>query len=155
MTRRPPWFGPKEQMVLWVHGKLDELLKERHPKSRNEASIRRYADWVEGYGPEIEAAEHGDIEPLRKRLPRLARFLVAPPARKRKRQQKIDALTVAVWAAKRIPEIWLKEYGRKNRSKDQVGAIEIAALWMNVPIAAIERRMKPSGPSGKKKSRAD
>lgn len=62
MTQRPPWFGPKEQMVQWVHGKLDELLKELHLKPRDEASKRRYADWVEGYGPELEAAEQGDID---------------------------------------------------------------------------------------------
>lgn len=34
-------------------------------------------------------------------------------------------------------------------------ALEIAALWMDVNEEDIEKRMKPSGPSGKKLPRAD
>jgi hypothetical protein len=154
MIKKPLWFGSNEEMVQYMHWKLDEALDELHSEPCAETSI--YTDWLEKYGPEIEAAEHGDIEKLRKRLPHLARFLVAPPPRKRKRPKKIDAVTTAVWAVKRIPEIWAREYkGRKNRAKGQVGAVEIAALWMGVSVADIEKRMKPSGPSGKKKSRAD
>lgn len=153
MIKKPLWFGSNEQMVQWTCQELDKALDELHSEPCDDVS---YADWLERYGPEIEAAEHGDIEPLRKRLPHLAGFLVAPPPRKRKRPQRIDAVTTAVWAVKRIPEIWRKEYkGRKNRAKGQVGAVEIAALWMDVSVKDILKRLKPSGPSGKKKSRAD
>jgi hypothetical protein len=57
----------------------------------------------------------------------------------------------------RIRIIWQKEYGRKNRTRDQVSAVTIAALWMNVSEDEILKRIKPSGPSGKKKkiSRAE
>jgi hypothetical protein len=138
--------------------KLNEL--QQAESDPGDLTAEEYGDWLAAYGPEIEAADYGNIEPLRKRLPHLARFLFALPPRKRKKRQRNDAVATAVWAAQRIPEIWQREYdGRKNRPRDQVSAVAIASLWLDGDVSEddILKRLKPSGPSGKKKKlpRAD
>jgi|SRR5450759_3170077 hypothetical protein len=159
MIERPPWDAPKDKMVRWMHRKLDDLQQAELDPGRDKNAIRRrgkdHAAWLAAYGPEIEQADYGDIKPLRKRLPHLARFLFLPD--KKKKLQKNDPVATAVWAVPRIRIIWQKEYGRKNRTRDQVSAVTIAALWMNVSEDEILKRIKPSGPSGKKKkiSRAE
>jgi hypothetical protein len=175
MTERPKWEAhdarERIEMVQWTHLKLNEW--QAAEASGKKRTAPEYRAWLEADGPEIYYAEHGNIEPLRKKYSRLAPFLIAP--KKLKKEPRTDAITTAVAAVKKIREIWRAEYGLVNRPDGQVSAIEIAALWMqecgpgegqllkaegNIEVLefmeAIEKRMKPSGPSGKKKvSRAE
>jgi hypothetical protein len=157
----------REQMIRWVHARLDELqvAEANGPKISGE----EFGAWLAEYGPEIEAAERGNIEPLRKKLlpPHLAKYFVAAKIKTKRHTKRdlVDAIATAAWAYKHIPEIWKKEYALKNRRKGQVSALEIAALWMKeyapgeqVVFEATDRamnailtRLKPSGPSGKKR----
>jgi hypothetical protein len=163
MTFKPRWQGrnprEREQMVRWVHEQLDAEAEytARLEGPAAEAAHEEYLAWCARLGPQIDAAESGDIEPLRRRLPELEKFLFAPPPRKRKKRPKHDAVTTAAWAVRSIRKIWQREYGRKNRHADDgPSAVEIAASWVEVTPPDIEKRLKPSGPSGKKKfSRAD
>ena len=65
-----------------------------------------YDEWREKFGPEIISAERGDIEPLRRKLPHLAKFLHIPPSPVGKR--KTPGYTVP-WRAERaaglLPEV--------------------------------------------------
>jgi hypothetical protein len=159
----PPWSShdkrEHEEMVQWAHSKLDDLqLAEFHRNANDKGHKNKFLAWLEAYGPEIEAADRGNIAPLQKRLPMLARFLVAPPMQKRTKQQKQDAVAAAVWAVHNLRTIWQKEYGRRNRrNQDGPSAQEIAASWAGVTISDVEKGLKPSGPSGKKRklSRAE
>jgi hypothetical protein len=157
MTERPPWFArnaaEREAMVQWMHRQLDELQAARLQPTGTDTH-----KWLQEDGPQIYYAERGRIEPLRKKYPHLAPFLFAPPKRKQVRVARYDAITTAVWAVEQIGKIWKNEYKLKKRpyrSGDQILAVEIAALWMEVDPDDIKTRMKPSGPSGKKLSRAD
>ena len=141
MTDKLPKWNDNEAMVRWVHRQLDELQDARLRPTGTSAH-----KWLAEDGPQIYYAERGRIEPLRKKYPRLAPFLFAPPKRKQKRVPRHDAITVAVWATQRIPEIWKKEYGLKKRpyrSRGQISAVEIAALWMEVDPDDILKRMNP------------
>jgi hypothetical protein len=160
MTKLPPWQArnPRErqQMVDWVNERLDELNEADFNEGCNNA--QQFEAWLATGGREIDAADHGNIEPLRKRLPQIARFLTAPLPRKRKKRQMLSPAAVAALNVKRIRHLWKKHYKRKNRRKDDgPSAIEIAALRSEVSVGKVEKRLKPSGPSGKKKkvSRAE
>jgi hypothetical protein len=153
MTERPPWFArnaaEREAMVQWVHRQLDEL-----QAARLQPTGTGTHKWLQEDGPQIYHAERGNIEPLRKKYPRLAPFLFAPPPRKQVRVARHDAITTAVWAAGQIREIWKNKYDRKNRHKGQrPTALEIAALWMDVSEDDILKRMHKSGPSGKSRKK--
>jgi hypothetical protein len=148
MTDKPPPWTASEAMVRWMHRKLDERQAEMMRPTGNSA---KHSAWLKADGPEIYYAEHGEIEPLRKKYPRLAPFLFALEPKNPAKATRDDAIATAVWAYKCIPEIWQKEYGRKNRRRGQVGALEIAARWMDVAKKDILTRMNKSGPSGKKK----
>jgi hypothetical protein len=157
MTSKPPWFASnaaeRAAMVQWMHRKLDDQQAEMMRPAGNSAKHRA---WLKADGPQIYHAERGNIELLRKKYPLHARFLDAPPPRKQVNDVRDDAITTAVFAVEQIRRIWKNEYDRKNRQTGQrPTALEIAALWMDVSEEDILKRMKPSGPSGKKLSRAD
>ena len=42
---------------------------------------KRHVEWLKNFGPEIDKARRGDIEPLRKKLPHLAEFSTFPRGR--------------------------------------------------------------------------
>jgi hypothetical protein len=153
MTDKLPKWNDNEAMVRWVHRQLDELQAARWQQTGTGTH-----KWLQEDGPQIYHAERGHIEPLRKKYPRLAPFLFAPPKRQQERVARHDAITTAVWAVEQIGKIWKNEYKLKKRPyrrRGQISAVEIAALWMEVDPDDIKTRMKPSGPSGKKLSRAD
>jgi hypothetical protein len=81
----------------------------------------------------IAAADHGDIQPLREAVPRLARFLHLPKLhrgetfrRKQRPTKENNRLYTARLMTKRVQLLWLKYYGKKNR-KQKLG--EQSAAW--------------------------
>jgi hypothetical protein len=167
----PPWDAPsnpvtakgkrdKSLMVRWVNRQLDYLLEE---EMMNDTTLdehfakvdatfdkEKHFAWVENYGPEIEAAEHGIIKPLLERLPHLARFLRRPKRPGRGQHFKplpragLDPVAEAVADVKHIQDLWQKHYGKKNRSQERslLTAEEIAAHRWSVTLCDISNRKK-------------
>lgn len=180
--RLPPWVAhnerEREQMVEWVNKRLDQGggrrgLSPAHaarltPESIAEGIKQFHKRQREG-APELELAQHGDIEParelVRKVFPYLA-DLLQPPKPKRgekylryeidgvvvprdacyadvklevERKKRIDA---AVADVTRIKRIWQDGYGRRNRGECQVSAIEIAVERNSVSADEVIERLK-------------
>jgi hypothetical protein len=152
MTDKPPYHARNQRerqwMIDWtidqVHDVSEREFIEHQSRDRTEEKLDKYFNDVA-----IAEADYGDIEPLRQRYPQLARFLFAPI--KRKKRPKGDKVAMAVAVLPYIREIWKREYGRWKRPRGEVSAIEVAAVLWGVDPADIEKRLKPSGPSGKKK----
>lgn len=158
----------RQTMIDWVIGVLnwedEEFAKVFYSREYNEkvsaydkAEFERDPDMLE-----IRAAWAGDIGPLQQKYPQLAPFLKAPPPRQQKKDKwRGDILDLVVRDVKRIKDLWKKHHKRTKRSVvDGASAIEIAIeRWddefsqyrANVTVEAVEARMKPSGPSGRKR----
>jgi hypothetical protein len=126
---KPPlWAGDDAAMLRWLEGKLDELrekdgakayARRRTPRTKEEQQALFPEDSDEGA---IAAAQRGDIEPVRRRHPRLAPFLHLP---KRKRGQRYAnpiplsrhelRLALACKDVGRIRTLWQQHYGKQNR----------------------------------------
>ena len=139
MSKLPPWTGNDAAMQRWLDDKLDELLREdgakarsrrKLPLSREEKQVLFPEDSDEGV---IAAAERGNIGPLRRRLPKFARFLHLPRRERGERYLKDKAtkwkevlndphdsrLALAVIDVSRIRALWQKHFQLKNRSKHE------------------------------------
>jgi hypothetical protein len=137
----------RERMVAWVNWELDYTPVE-FPKPSPEAD-EFYRAWRKAYGPEIEHAEHGNIEPLRQRLPDLAKFLHLPKRGRGKRFPKMrdenDRVQRAAYDVRTIRDLWEKHYGKKRRCKnDGPSAEEIAADRYEVDVEDVIKRLKKS-----------
>ena len=83
-----PTERDKKNMEAWVNRKLDAIddaLTEVYWASMGDVAAREQRDkafeeFTASDAAEIHAAEHGDIEPLRAKYPRLARFLICRSA---------------------------------------------------------------------------
>jgi hypothetical protein len=83
----------------------------------------------------LQQAEQGNLEPLRKQHPRLARFLNLPRLKRGEhfaKKPSTDAphwrLKEALFELKRVRDLWKKHYdGKTNRPKGQLTAEEIVA----------------------------
>jgi hypothetical protein len=142
---KPAWDDNKG-MERWVNDQLDEL-DAANPDWPAVAMERHFA-WVEALGPEIDAADHGDIAPLRAKLPHLARFLQLPKQPDGKRFARLDDAypdLVAIVDAKRIRALWLQHYGKRNRSRDLISAEKIAARRWGITVRDIINRTKNTG----------
>ena len=121
LIARPGIKSDQRKMEQWLNRRLDELDREDLDRS---SEVMRAANtetdeivaWMKADGPEVRAAEHGDIGPLRKKYPHLAKYL-HPPERSGKGDKfpkmmdtfddpKLRDLTMAVWDAARIRIIW-------------------------------------------------
>ena len=97
------------------------------------------------FASELYAAEKGDIEPLRKKLPKLAKFLHLPPEPKRKQGQRATGSFYSVpkraqLAADLVPKIrklWEETYQKKVR-KQEPSAEDIAAHIYSVKIKDVK-----------------
>jgi hypothetical protein len=114
----------------------------------------------------IQRAWYGDIEPLQRRYPELVGLLTLPPKRKQKKDlSRDDDVEWVAFDVRRIRDLWLKQYDKSRRNKtDGASAYEIAVIYFEKhPMGArgdrdrvptldeVEARLKPSGPSGKKR----
>ena len=149
----PPWHArnkrERNMMIDWVNYQLNQLpdgLENWKPNPPDVA--KRQLDWILNLGPEIEFAEHGDIEPLRRKLPHLAKFLCLPKMdgkgrRFQKNPRKFKKKKAAAVTVRKIMALWKEHYGRKNRSpSDGPSAAEIAAERWGVDVEAVLRELK-------------
>jgi hypothetical protein len=148
MSTLPQWKCRNEHeakaMTDWVNDQLDqiEIVSER---------FSRYGETVlsedDKYLIEqaIEQADKGDIEPLRRLFPHLARFMCRPPRERGKRFPKNtedDPVRRAAADVKLIRALWAKHYGKKNRPpNDRVTAVQIAADRWGVNDVTLTNRM--------------
>ena len=91
----------------------------------------------------LEQADKGDVEPLRRKYPDLAKF-IHPPKRKRGQRdfQPNDGLQVGIQIVRRIRKLWRENYGTDRRKVGQVTAIELAAEYCGVDHGQLLRRDK-------------
>ncbi len=119
-------------MHVWVNRQLDLILETSYEKNQEQArsnwSAEKYADWRASEqlpafreAQAINAAEHGNIEPLRELYPKLVRFLFRPkrpnksPFPKNRPLVFADRVSNAADDVRRIRAIWKLHYGKKNQ----------------------------------------
>lgn len=98
-------------------------------------NVEKYYAQGAPYAPELDAAERGDIEPLRSRLkainPRIAKFVNLPRRNRGKRWPKVRLDTnkrlAVVEDIRRIRALWILHYGKKNRRADDGPSAEAIA----------------------------
>jgi hypothetical protein len=146
MSKLPRWDCSKPQdaqdMIKWVNIELDR--KRKPPRGWAEGLLMFDPDYVKGKA--IEQADKGNMEPLRKLLPGLARFLHPPKQERGKRfprNKEGDRVTKAAADVITTRKIWKAAYGKKNRPKnDPVTAEQIAADRWKVDIEKVIARLK-------------
>jgi hypothetical protein len=129
MSRLPPWTGDDAAMLRWLDHKLDDLIKEDGAKARARRALPLSSKEKQALFPEdsdegaiAAAEERGDIGPLQRRHPKLARFLQLPARQRGQRyprdmqQPHDERLALAVLEVSRIRAIWQKYFEQKNRS---------------------------------------
>lgn len=148
MKDLPPWVGDDAAMLRWLDDQLDVLLSEAGAKRRLQRKLPLSIEEQQALFPEqsdegsIGAAERGDIRPLRRRYPQVARFLHLPKRKRGQRYLEADKtkkwnkvlndphdarLALAVMDVRHIRTIWQKHFqGKKNRSAH---AGEKSAEW--------------------------
>jgi hypothetical protein len=134
-------------MVDWMHSEIDRWLSDNNKN----VDGAKFLAWLKARGPDssaIEAAQSGNIEPLRKLYPHLAPFLTLPtlPHGQKWKDRRLAAYDAATAAAMLVPiirEIWKQHYHKKNRRpEDGYSAVEIAASYLEVKPSAVERKRK-------------
>jgi hypothetical protein len=151
----PPW-DDDQAMFDWVDRILndEEITLYQSRNQSDDTNLRaKVAALVERDrdAADIEAAWKGDIEPLRKKYPRLAPFLALPPLRKRNawhkaHQQEPTVADLIAFDVMRIRALWRKHYGRVNRKRGLITAAEIAARRYGLDPSALDKYEHPSGP---------
>lgn len=139
MSELPPWTGDDVAMLRWLERELDDLIKKDGAKARARRALPLSSQEKQALFPEdsdegaMAAAERGDIRPLQRRYPELARYLKLPGRQRGQRYPKDTKrphdkrLTLAILEVSRIREIWQKHFARKNRSRHRRG--EQSAEW--------------------------
>ncbi len=153
------WFGPV-RLEAWTNEKLDELNAEADWQEQLADERRDYSS----YGlmspkalldAALTSAHGGNLAPLRRLFPELAKFLHEPP-RKRgqhrrtqtaapvvaKRWVTQSSLAQAVADRRRIPQLWREHFGKTYRGKEQPTAAEIAARRNGVTDQQLENYLK-------------
>ena len=138
----PPWKPPKaslkkyrQAMIDFVDWHLCDQLPEPDLTPNPPDVYKQHLDWLTELNkdrPEIEAAERGDIEPLRKKFPHLAKFLHLPPHPKHKRKTNylpIERARRAVEDIPRVTALWEKFYKKKVRRFEPSTVEIVANLW--------------------------
>ena len=89
MSKLPPWTDNDAAMLRWLDHELDDLIREEDgARARARRALPLSPEEKQALFPEdsdegaIAAAERGDIGPLRRRHPELARFLHLPALRR-------------------------------------------------------------------------
>lgn len=139
-------------MIKWVNLELDRnfwrRLKKWNRLAHSPDNVKEVGDWFADLGPQVEQANRGNVEPLRKALPKYAKFIKPPKLGRGQRFPKIrdaNLVTAAVEDVKRIRALWKKHYKKQNRhAADGPSAEEIAADRWEVDIEALKERLKRS-----------
>jgi hypothetical protein len=177
MADSTPWIArnsrDRERMRTLVNAKLDEaiaieerkvaadiakaghLLSKRLGRLDNDEKARRKhrglakeRKWREKWA--LQQAEQGNLEPLRKQYPRLARFINLPklnkPGEHFKKKPPTDHLAPhcrleeALFELPRVRAFWKKHYKKTNRPKGQLTAEAIVAERWNLDEQEIYKR---------------
>jgi hypothetical protein len=150
MSQDPPCWKPKskrdeEAMVRWVNERLDDLLDS---EVTGRTGTDRYIEWLKNDGPQIWAAERGDLDPLRKLYPHLAPYLHRRKRSRGKylRKASFDPVKAAIEDIKNIRLIWKQQYKTKHRKRDdKPSAVDIAVgRWKSYGVTPnkIANRLK-------------
>jgi hypothetical protein len=111
--------------------------------------------WNERY--RIQQARSGNPEPLRKLYPQFADCIFSPPLKQGKtypEQPEFDVARVAARLTRSIRALWLAQYGRKRRERDEISAedfaISICKEWYeeeaaHLTVDEVRAAAKPSG----------
>ena len=162
----PSWIacnGPdRQKMIDWLNfglnsSRYDPIIEQllADQESWTPEKDEEFLEWVTSDGFAIRAAEDGDIEPLRKKYPHLARYLQLPKRsgkgdrfpRPRPMSDYQERTLLAASDVGRIRRFWKEAYGKKNRPHGQIGAEEIAANRWNVSVDDVIRWIKKKGTS--------
>jgi hypothetical protein len=177
MADSTPWIArnsrDRERMRTLVNAKLDEaiaieerkfaadiakvghLLSERLGRLDNDEKARRKhrglakeRKWREERA--LQQAEQGNLEPLRKQYPGLARFINLPklskPGEHFKKKPSTDHLAPrcrleeALFELPRVRAFWKKHYGKTNTPKGQLTAEEIVAVRWDLNEEEVYKR---------------
>jgi hypothetical protein len=159
---RIPWLAHnprvRERMRTFVNAELDEAIAIENRKfaariaahiakasqseplgddekaRRKDRGLAKTREWQEELA--LQQAEQGNLEPLRKQYPRLARFINLPklsgPGKHFKKKPPTHRaphcrLEEALFELPRVRAFWKKHYGKTNRPKGQLTAEEIVA----------------------------
>ena len=140
----PPWKPDdrdkryRQKMTDWTNWHLDHApLPDWKPNH-----VLPF-EWLKNFGPEIADAERGNIEPLRKKLPHLAKFLHLAKRGRGKRLASLpwdenDKAKLAAIEVEEIRALWRRHYKKKVR-RFKPSAAEIAAGRWDVEVADVER----------------
>lgn len=149
LRQRRQW---RKDMQIWIGSVLDWRTETR----MNAANKRAVEESVEDYLEQsaIYHAHYGDIEPLRKRHPRIAQFIHLPREGHRGKYPRrssgtISSVEAAVEAAAFVKLFWREVYGHRNRRReDDMSAEAVVARHYNdmgfveVTEAAIKKRAR-------------
>jgi hypothetical protein len=170
----PPWIArnprDRERMRTWVNAKLDEAIaiEEREFVANvaklgqqllsehlddDEKARRKHRGLAKDRERQeelaLQQAEQGNLEPLRKRNPRLARFINLPPLKRGehfKKKPPTDHLAPhcrleeALFELKCVHALWKKHYGKTNRPQGQLRAEEIVAERRGLDADEVHKR---------------
>ena len=132
-------------MVRRVNRKLDELERADWDAFMAMPKWSPSKDWFDNLGPEMSSAEGGDIEPLRRKLPHLAKFLHLPKRGhgqgKHRKPKNFLFVQAAARDVVRIKQLWLTYYNKKYRQEDDgPSEFEIAAeRWLDADIVTVKQ----------------
>lgn len=165
-TRAPPSFRPppnasergqlrwKRDMQHWLSDQLDEQdIRQVGLANANPPGVERLC---------IASARAGHPEALRKLYPQFADCIHSPKLRRGQKywkQPKDAPAKIAADFAKRIRAIWSKQYGKRNRAKNEISAeefaVEICKEWLGTKAAglSVDETLAAAKPSGKRKPR--
>jgi len=177
----PPWkaHSPRhrERMRAWVNAELDaqeaafhrrlvsevanytRLLGERlshlddgEKSRRKERGLAKTQEWLRELA--LQQAEQGNLEPLRKLHPGLARFINKPLLKRGEHFGKKLSddpvalrcrLEEALAELPRVRAIWKKHYGKTNRQGGQLTAEEIVAARWGLDEEEVRKRRLSQG----------
>lgn len=143
-------------MARWVIDQL-EAQDEEEIRTVDPDSSRASREFIADHGPQYAAALEEDLAPLKKLLreqyPKLVRFEIFLKPLDRRHglkdsdvKPKFDGVAVALRDyLPRIRALWKKHYGKVNRPKGDITAMEIAAQYVGVPVRKLERKQKKGG----------
>jgi hypothetical protein len=130
----------QQAMIRWVNTELDEA--EFQDLSTIFPGNLRQLKPDERLAYQIKRADRGDLGPLRRAFPQIARF-INYPKRKRATRRRYDPVGGAVADVRRIRSFWRQHYGRFMRAKtDPITAEQIAADRWDVDIDTLLNRLK-------------
>jgi hypothetical protein len=103
IKKLPDWSATDEndrrEMIKWVNLELDRnfwrRLKKWNRLAHSPDNVKEVGDWFADLGPQVEQANRGNVEPLRKALPKYAKFIKPPKLGRGQRFPKIRDANLA------------------------------------------------------------